>query len=165
MPRRSVGATASFDNARSSWRVSKNRARSWRCMSVSGSAGPAGFVGDSVTLSGLWSDDFFSVYSGEMASSCSDGLTSRCITPLSTTSVQRDMLGDIELEQQTQEVFASMEYLIADVLRDVCFCACHAVYGYDLDVVRLRVEDICVECDCYVERLVSPFFSFLLLFI
>jgi hypothetical protein len=134
-------------------------------MSVGGSAGSAGFVDESVTLSGSSSDDFSSVHSGEMASLCSDGLTSRCLTPLSTTSVQPDVSGDIELEQQTQEVFASMEYLIVDILRDVCFCACHAVYGYDLDVVRIRFEDICVECNCYVERLVSLFFSFLWLFI
>lgn len=89
---------------------------------------------------------------GENISVCSGSCQSWDTTPFSTMSVQCDVSQDAWLEQQTQEVFASMEHLVLDALREVCFCGCHGVHGYDIDALQLKVEDVCLECDCFAQR-------------
>jgi hypothetical protein len=132
--------------------VRRKRSASQPGESVQGSVQLFGRIRFRQAESALSRDDFCFLKWGESISAPSCSPVSRCGTRSTAVSVQSSELEDVRLERQTQEVFASMEPIVVNALRQVCLCGCHALRGYDLDVFQITVEDVCVRCDCLTQR-------------
>lgn len=65
---------------------------------------------------------------------------------LSSLSSKSD---DLEFERQTELLFLSSFEVVPTMGKDVCACCCHAFYGYDLDLSRMHINHICLDCDCF----------------
>lgn len=58
-------------------------------------------------------------------------------------------LCDDKFEFQSEYSFRSMFDRTSDLTVDVCPCRCHLLHGYDIDLSRMDVIDICLGCECY----------------
>jgi hypothetical protein len=58
-------------------------------------------------------------------------------------------VADSEMEQQSQQHMMMLFETMSDSSKDICLCGCHVAFGFEPDISKMDLMEICMDCLCY----------------